>query len=41
MATEENMTKVQKVYRELRKYLSKEDSRYAAPRLAGMTLRKD
>ena len=29
------MTKVQKIYRELRRYLSREDARYAAPRLIG------
>lgn len=27
------MTTIQKVYRELRRYLSREDARYAAPRL--------
>jgi hypothetical protein len=27
------MTKLQKVYRELRRYVSREDARYAAPRL--------
>ena len=30
------MTKVQKVYRELRKTVSKEDARYAAPRLVAL-----
>lgn len=27
------MTKLQKVYRELRQYMSKDDARYAAPKL--------
>jgi hypothetical protein len=28
-----HMTRLQKVYRELRRYLSREDARYAAPKL--------
>jgi hypothetical protein len=27
------MTKTQKIYREIRKYVNREDARYAAPRL--------
>ena len=27
------MTKLQKIYRELRRYVNREDARYAAPRL--------
>jgi hypothetical protein len=30
------MTKIQQVYRELRKYLPKEDARYAAPKLVAL-----
>jgi hypothetical protein len=31
------MTKTQRVYREIRKYLSREDARYAAPRLVQLS----
>ena len=33
------MTTVQKIYRELRKYLSREEARYAAPKLAAMKVK--
>jgi hypothetical protein len=33
------MTTVQKVYRELRKYVTREEARYAAPKFVELTLK--